>query len=144
MQSRLNLQTIEPAAYHAMLGMESYLESCDLDSTLKELIKISASQLNGCAYCIQMHADVARKQGETEHRIDALAAWQESPLFSEQERAVLALTEEVTNISNGAVTDKTYRNCKRHLNDHLIAQCIMFIVQINSWNRIALATKMVF
>ena len=141
MQPRFNLQTIEPNAYQAILGIEVYLESCELEPALIELIKIRVSQLNGCAYCIQMHADIACKQGESEHRIYALSAWQQSSLFSDQERATLALTDEVTYISNSAVRDKTYDNCKRFYSDKVIAQCIMVIVQINTWNRIALASK---
>jgi AhpD family alkylhydroperoxidase len=144
MEPRLNLQTIEPGAFQAMLGLEKYLSGISLDKLLIDLIKIRASQLNGCAYCIQMHTEDARSLGETEQRLYALSAWKESPLFSEQERAVLALTDEVTQISKEAVTEQTYQLCQQYLSDHEIAQCIMQIVQINSWNRIALATKMVF
>ena len=141
MQSRFNLQIDEPNAYQAILGIEVYLECCKFVPVLIELIKIRASQLNGCAYCIQMHADIARKQGESEHRIYALSAWQQSSLFSDEESAILALTDEVTHISNSAVRDKIYENCKRFYSDKVIAQCIMVIVQINTWNRIALASK---
>ena len=144
MEPRINLQEIEPGAYQAMMGMKKYLSAVSLDKVLIELIKIRASQLNGCAYCIQMHTEDARHQGETEQRIYALSAWKESPLFSQQERAVLALTDEVTQISNQAVTEQTYQNCQQYLSDNEISQCITQIVQINSWNRIALATKMVF
>lgn len=144
MEPRLNLQTLEPGAFQAMLGVEKYLSGISLDKLLIDLIKIRASQLNGCAYCIQMHTEDARSLGETEQRLYALSAWKESPLFSEQERAVLALTDEVTQISNQAVTEQTYQNCQQYLSAHEIAQCIMQITQINSWNRIALATKMVF
>ena len=144
MEPRLNLQTIEPGAFQAMLGLEKYLSGISLDKLLIDLIKIRASQLNGCAYCIQMHTEDARSLGETEQRLYALSAWKESPLFSDQERAVLALTYEVTQISKEAVKEQTYQHCQKYLSDHEIAQCIMQIVQINSWNRIALATKMVF
>ena len=144
MEPRLNLQELEPGAFQAMMGVEKYLSAISLDKLLVDLIKIRASQLNGCAYCIQMHTEDARSLGETEQRIYALSAWRESPLFSEQERAVLALTDEVTQISKEAVTEQAYQNCQQYLNDNEIAQCIMQIVQINSWNRIALATKMVF
>ena len=144
MEPRINLQALEPGAYRAMMGMEKYLSAISLDKRLIDLIKIRASQLNGCAYCIQMHAEDARSLGETEQRLYGLSAWKESPLFSEQERAVLALTDEVTQISKDAVTEQTYQHCQHYLSDNEIAQCIMQIVQINSWNRIALATKMVF
>ena len=144
MESRLDLKTTEPKAYESMLNMENYLASTGLDKTLVELIKIRASQINRCAYCIHMHADIARKQGETEHRIYALSAWKESPLFSEKERALLALTDEVTHISDQAVSDHTYLECQRYFDGQKIAQYIMQIVQINSWNRIALATQLKF
>ena len=144
MEPRLNLQALESDAFQAMLGVEKYLSGISLDKLLIDLIKIRASQLNGCAYCIQMHTEDARSLGETEQRLYALSAWKESPLFSDQERAVLALTDEVTQISKEAVTEQTYQHCQQYLSDHEIAQCIMQIVQINSWNRIALATKMVF
>ncbi|MBV1913963.1 MAG: carboxymuconolactone decarboxylase family protein [Pseudomonadales bacterium] len=142
MQSRVNVQQTEPHAFKAMIGIENYLASTGQDTGLVELIKIRASQLNGCAYCIQMHVDIARKQGETEHRIHATSAWKESPLFSEKERTLLALTDEITNISNNAVSGKTYQDCQSYFNENEIAQYIMQIVQINSWNRIALATKL--
>ena len=144
MQTRINLEKTEPKALTAMMGIEAYLASSKLDSTLVELLNIRASQLNGCAYCIQMHADIARKQGETEHRIYAIPAWRESPLFSEKERVLLALTDEITHISDQAVTDKTYQNCLNYFNDNEISQYIMQIIQINSWNRIALTTKLKF
>ena len=96
MEPRLNLHELEPVAYQAMMGVEKYLSGISLDKLLIDLIKIRASQLNGCAYCIQMHTVNARNQGETEQRLYALSAWKESPLFSGQERAVLALTDEVT------------------------------------------------
>ena len=140
----MNLQELEPGIFQAMMGVEKYLSAISLDKRLIDLIKIRASQLNGCAYCIQMHTEDARSLGETEQRIYALSAWKESPLFSEQERAVLALTDEVTQISKKAVTDQTYQNCQQYFSDNEIAQCVMQITQINSWNRIALATKMIF
>ena len=140
----MNLQELEPGIFQAMMGVEKYLSAISLDKRQIDLIKIRASQLNGCAYCIQMHTEDARSLGETEQRIYALSAWKESPLFSEQERAVLALTDEVTQISKKAVTEQTYQNCQQYFSDNEIAQCVMQITQINSWNRIALATKMIF
>ena len=144
MGSRIELQTVEPNAFQAMLGVETYLESTSVDKALVELIKIRASQLNGCGYCTQMHVEIARNLGESEQRIDALSAWSESSLFSERERAALALTDEVTQIANNGVSEQSYQRCQQHFSDREIAQCMMQIVQINSWNRIALATEMVF
>ena len=125
-----------------MFGLEKYLGSVDLDPTLKELIKIRASQINGCAYCIHMHTAQARKQGETEQRIYALCAWAESPLFTETERAVLALTDEVTRISDRGLTEATYQAALSLLGENATAQCIMQIVTINAWNRMAVSTNL--
>ena len=142
MKKRININTLEPGAYQSMSGMEKYLSSIDLDASLKELIKIRTSQINGCAYCIQMHTEQARTQGETEQRIYALSVWKESPLFSDRERAVLALTEEVTLISYQGLTNDTYERALEHLGEHKLAQSIMLIVTSNAWNRIAVSTNM--
>lgn len=142
MKKRININTLEPDAYQSMLGMEKYLSSIDLEASLKELIKIRSSQINGCAYCIQMHTKQARTQGETEQRIYALSVWKESPLFSSRERAVLALTEEVTLISYQGLTKDTYEKALEHLGEHKLAQSIMLIVTSNAWNRIAVSTNM--
>lgn len=142
MAKRINIQELEPKAYEPMFGLEKYLSVIELDSQLKELIKIRASQINGCAFCIQMHAEQARKGGETEQRIYAISAWWESPLFTEKERAVLALTDEVTLISEQGLSDETYETALDLLGEQQLAQCIMQIITINAWNRIALSTKM--
>jgi len=105
---RISIKDIEPNAYKAMLGMEQYIRNSQLLPLLCEMIKIRASQINGCAYCIDMHTQEALKIGENQRRIFALSAWKESPLFTEEERAVLQLTEEVTLISEDGVSDKTY------------------------------------
>ena len=143
MTIRIDISQLEPNAYQPMFGLEGYLGETDLSPSIKELIKLKASMINKCAYCIQMHSEQARKNGETEQRIYALAAWQESPLFSAEESAVLALTEEVTLISAAGVSDKTYHACIEHFGEQQVAQLIMQIVTINAWNRIALATKLV-
>jgi len=140
-EKRINVQDLEPKAYQAVFGMEKYLSTIELDSNLRELIKLRASQINGCAYCIQMHAEDARKNGESETRIYALSAWRESPLFSPMERAVLALTEETTRLSVGGVTKETYADALKHLGENHLAQAIMQIATINVWNRIAVATR---
>lgn len=143
MTTRINISQLEPNAYQPMFALEGYLGETDLSPNIKELIKLRASTINKCAYCIQMHSEQARKNGETEQRIYALAAWQESPLFSAEERAVLALTEEITHISASGVSDETYHACIEHFGEQKVAQLIMQIVTINAWNRIALATKLV-
>jgi AhpD family alkylhydroperoxidase len=100
MKTRIKIDKVSPAGYKAILGLEKFIESTPLTKKHKDLIKIRASQINGCAFCIDMHTKDARKAGETEQRIYALNAWRDTPFFSEEERAILALTEEVTLISN--------------------------------------------
>src|SRR6195952_6096328 len=107
MSTRIRIDKAEPAGYKAVLGLENFIESTPLTRTHKDLIKIKASQINGCAFCIDMHTKEARKAGETEQRIYALNAWRDTPFFSAEERGILALTEEVTLISNH-VADETY------------------------------------
>jgi AhpD family alkylhydroperoxidase len=141
MKPRVVIPKVEPDAYKAMLGFESYLEKSALTKTHKELIKIRASQINGCAYCIDMHTKDARKAGETEQRIYALNAWRETPFFTEEEQAILALTEEITLIQNH-VSEKTYEAAAAVLEEKYLAQVIMAIIAINAWNRIGIATGM--
>jgi AhpD family alkylhydroperoxidase len=141
-QDRIRIDQLEPISYKPLFGLEEYLNNTGIPPTLRNLIKLNASIINKCAYCIQMHTEQARKTGETEQRIYALPAWQESLLFTDVERAVLQLTEEVTQISVTGVTDETYNCCIELLGEKKVAQCIMQIVAINTWNRIALSTKM--
>ena len=142
METRIKIDELEPKAFQAMLGLESYITATDLDPSLKKIIKIRASQINGCAYCIQMHAEEARKSGETEQRVYALAAWKESPLFTDLEKIVLAVTEDLTLIANRGLSKETYSKAIAVLGENKLAQCIMQIVTINAWNRIAVATNM--
>jgi len=142
MEARINIQKVEPAAYQAMFGLEKYLSTSKLDPILLELIKMRASQINGCAFCLNMHSADARKIGETEQRLYLLPAWRETELFTEKEQAVLALTEEVTLISNH-VSDQTYKQAASLFDEHELAQIIMAIVAINAWNRIAITTRLV-
>ncbi|WP_417454694.1 carboxymuconolactone decarboxylase family protein [Kiloniella sp.] len=139
--TRVKIDKVQPAAYEAMFGLEKYLGTIDLGTSLPELIKTRASQINGCAYCIQMHTKAAQENGETTERLFALSAWRESPLFTEKERAVLALTEEVTLISDHGVSDRVYSRISEHFNEEQIAQIIMAITTINAWNRIAIAIQ---
>jgi AhpD family alkylhydroperoxidase len=141
MESRVNIKEVEPSAYQAMFGLEKYLSTSKVDPILLELIKIRASQINGCAFCLNMHSTDARKIGETEQRIYLLNAWRETTLFTKKEEAVLALTEEVTRISNH-VSDETYNKAASLFDDNQLAQIIMAIITINAWNRIAISTKL--
>lgn len=143
METRINIAQIEPTAYKALLGLENYLATTAISKTLKELIKIRASQINGCAFCINMHTKDARKQGETEQRIYLLNAWREAgALYTEQEKAVLALTEEMTLITNGGVSDTTYQKARSFFDEHQLAQVMIAIITINGWNRMAIATQL--
>lgn len=144
MTKRINVYSLEPAALKALRGVEDYTKTSQLPALLRELIKIKASQINGCAYCIDMHTQDAIKLGETPRRIFAVSAWKESPLFSEEERAVLQLTEEVTMISIHGVSDTTYNSVLKFYSENQLAQILMQIVIINSWNRIAISTNQVF
>lgn len=142
MENRINIEKTEPAAFKAMYALEGYLATTQLSKTHKELAKIRASQINGCAFCINMHTKDARKNGETEQRIYLLNAWRETALFSDEEKAVLALTEEITLISNGGVTHQTYENAVALFGESYVAQLIMLVVTINAWNRIAVTTQL--
>jgi AhpD family alkylhydroperoxidase len=142
MKTRINIEKTEPAGYKAILGLEKFIESTPLTRTHKDLIKIRASQINGCAFCINMHTRDARKAGETEQRIYALNAWRDTPFFSEEEQAILALTEEVTLINNH-VKDETYEQAAAVLEETYLAQVILAIITINAWNRIGIATKLI-
>ena len=142
MDKRIDISELEPDAYKSMFGLEKYLAGCELDPNLRELIKIRASQINGCAYCIEMHTTEARKLGETEQRLYALMAWRESPLFTAQERAVLALTEEVTLIAGSGLSENSYNAALEVLGENRLAQALMQIVTINAWNRMAVSTNM--
>ena len=144
MMKRINIPKTEPNAYKGMLALEQYIRNSAIPHLLRELIKIRASQINGCAYCIDMHTQEALKIGETQRRIFALSAWKESPLFTEEERYVLQLTEEVTLISKDGVSDETYNKVLGFYGENVLAQIIMQIIIINSWNRIAVSTHQVF
>lgn len=141
MEQRLDISQIEPAGYKAMLGLEEYLQRSQLSKIHLELIKIRASQINGCAFCIDMHTSDALKQGESTKRIFLLNAWKETELFNEEEKTILAITEEITLISRNGLSDAIYQQAEKLFDKHYIAQIIMAVVTINAWNRIAISTK---
>ena len=143
MTTRIKIDQVEPTGYKAILGLEKFIESTPLTKVHKDLIKIRASQINGCAFCIDMHTKEARKAGETEQRIYALNAWRDAPYYTEEERAILELTEEVTLISNNQVSDATYERAARLLGETYLAQVILSIITINVWNRIGITTKLI-
>ncbi|MDF2681277.1 MAG: carboxymuconolactone decarboxylase family protein [Brevibacillus sp.] len=142
MKARMNYRSANPGALNAMLQLEKYVQESGLDKSLMELIKIRASQINGCAFCLDMHTKDARKLGETEQRIYLLNAWREAGFYTEAERAALALTEAVTLISTGGVSDEVYGKVREHFDEKQYVALIMAINAINSWNRIAISTGM--
>lgn len=142
MKTRINIEKLEPKAYEAMMVMEKYLGQSSIDTNLSELIRFRVSQINGCAYCIEMHSQEALKKGETQNRLFALSAWWETPLFTEKEKSALAMTDEITEISKYGLSDKTFEKVNKHFSENEIAQLIMLIGLINTWNRIAISTHM--
>lgn len=142
MENRVNIQQTQPGAYKAMHALESYLAGTHLTKTQKDLIYIRASQINRCAYCINMHTANAIKNGETVQRIFLLDAWRETDLFTDDEKVILAITEEVTLISRNGLSDETYKKAGQFFDENVIAQIIMAVITINAWNRIAITTDM--
>lgn len=141
MENRVNILEKLPQATKVFYGLEAYLNTTSLLKTHRELLKIRASQINGCAFCIDMHTKDALKQGETTQRIFLLNAWREAGVFTEDEKAVLAITEEVTLISQNGLTDATYKQAKAVFDEEYIAQLVVAIVAINAWNRIAISSQ---
>ncbi|MFI0430028.1 carboxymuconolactone decarboxylase family protein [Mariniflexile sp. HMF6888] len=141
MEKRININQVEPQAFKAMFVLEGYLAKIDISKTLKELIKIRASQINNCAYCIDMHTKDAIKGGETNQRIFLAGAWKEATkFFTKEEQTVLAMTEEITLIHQNGLSKATYEKAASVFTENQIAQIIMVIVTINAWNRIAVST----
>ncbi len=143
MEPRLDYTQASPEAYKAMLHIEGFVRRSGLDANLLELIKIRASQRNGCAFCIDMHTKDARAKGETEQRIYALDAWRETPFFTAKERAALAWTEAITNIQQGHAPEEVYQELSVHFSEAERVNLTLAITTINAWNRIAIAFRMV-
>ena len=142
MEQRVNINTVAPKMYKGMLGLEATFATAEISKTLKELIKIRASQINGCAFCLNMHTKDALKNGETNQRIFLLNAWHEArEFFTDEEQVALAMTEEITRISEHGLSDETYHKAIELFGEHQVAEIIMAIVTINAWNRIAISTK---
>lgn len=134
---RMEIQKLAPEVYRAMVAFD---RSITLDHGLRELVKLRASILNGCAYCVDMHTQVARKAGETEQRLYAVSTWQESPFFTERERAALLLTDEVTRLE-GRVPREVWDEAARHFPPEELAQLVWAITAINAWNRMAVTVR---
>ena len=139
MQPRIDYPKVAPQAYMAMRGLEAHVRQSGLEPRLLELVKTRASQINGCAYCIDMHTKDARAHGETEQRLYALPAWRETPFFSERERAALAWTEAVTLIADAPVDEEEYEAVREHFDEKALVDLTLAIVAINGWNRLAIA-----
>lgn len=135
---RIDAHKAAPEAYEAMLALERYLHRCGLERSLIELVKLRASQINGCAYCIDMHTKDARAAGETEQRLYLLDAWRESPFYSPRERAALAWTEAVTRVSETHVPDDVYKEARQHYSEKELVDLNWVVVAINAWNRLAI------
>ena len=141
MHARFDCLKDAPGAYKAMAGIEVYLRHSRLEERLIDLVKLRASQINGCAYCIDMHWKDLRALGETEQRLYGLDAWRESPYYTDRERAALAWTEAVTLITEGHVTDADYESVRPHFTNEELANLTLAVATINAWNRLAISAR---
>jgi AhpD family alkylhydroperoxidase len=141
MHPRIDYAKVAPKAVDAMMHLQDYVNNCSLSQDLLELVRIRASQLNGCAYCLDMHSKDARAAEETEQRIYLLNAWREAPFYSDKERAALEWTEAVTLVSKTHVPDKIYNEVSRHFSEQEIIELTMAIIAINSWNRLSISMR---
>ena len=141
MAERLSYVEAAPDGYRAMAALNRYVEDCGLEPLLLELVKMRASQINGCAYCLDMHSKDARALGETEQRLYALNAWRETPFYSQRERAALLWTEEVTLISQGHVPDAVYEEVRQHFSERELVDLTLAVITINGWNRLAIGFR---
>jgi AhpD family alkylhydroperoxidase len=141
MEPRINYMQVASGGFQAMLGLEKYLHDCGLEERLMHLMKLRASQINGCAYCLDMHWKDLRAIGESEQRMYSLDAWEESPFYTERERAALAWTEAVTRVSQGHVPDDVYERVRKHFNEQELANLTLAIATINAWNRLSIAGR---
>ncbi len=143
MKERIDYQKFAHEALHSLLGMERYLATCGIDHKLLQLVKLRASQVNGCAYCIDMHSKDARAAGETEQRLYALNAWRETPFYSERERTALEWTETLTRISQTHAPDDVFERLRGSFSEKEIVDLTYAIATINTWNRLAIAVRAV-
>ena len=143
MEPRIDYDKVAPGVSQAMRTLESYVKQCGLEPMLLELVRVRASQINGCAYCIDMHTKDARAVSETEQRLYELNAWRETPFYSERERAALAWTEAVTLVAEGHVPDDVYELARQHFTDKELVDLTLAVVAINGWNRLAISFRTV-
>jgi AhpD family alkylhydroperoxidase len=143
MKARIDLMRVNPGIVHAMLGLERQVQKSGLDGKLLDLVRMRASQINGCAYCLDMHSKDARAAGETEQRLYGLSAWREAPYYSDRERAALEWTEALTLVTEGHVPDDVYERVRAQFSEDEIAHLSLGIVAINGWNRLNVAARTV-
>ncbi|NRB17250.1 MAG: carboxymuconolactone decarboxylase family protein [Rhodobacteraceae bacterium] len=136
---RVNIQQQQPEAYQAMFGLEKYLASSTIDTDLQELVRIRASIINGCQFCIGMHSDAARQLGVEDAKIAAITSWHQSELFSDKERAALNMVDFVTNISSNGLPESAYQKAAVFFNENEMAQLIVLMATINAWNRLGIS-----
>ncbi|GAA4238200.1 carboxymuconolactone decarboxylase family protein [Actinomadura meridiana] len=143
MQARMNVPKAAPAGFKAMLDVEAYVNGSGVPHSTLELVRLRVSQINGCAYCVNMHAGDAKKAGETDQRLWGVAAWRESPLFTDEERAALALAEAATRIADNpdGVPDETWDEAADYYDEDSLAGLVMVIAAINAWNRINVTVR---
>lgn len=141
MQPRLNYAAVAPEAFRAVLGLEKYLRASSLEINLIHLLKLRASQINQCAYCIDMHWKDLRAAGESEQRLYGLSAWRESPYYTPRERAALAWTEALTVLTDGFASDQVYHEVQPHFSDREMVDLSVAIATINTWNRLAVGFR---
>ena len=141
MQQRIDVTKVSPAVYQAAAALQTYVDQSGLDAKLRELIKIRASQINGCAFCLAMHTRDARKIGETDERMHLLAAWREAPVYSARERAALAWVEAITLVTQGHVPDEAFEAVRKQFSEKEIVDLTAAAAAINTWNRIAIAFR---
>ena len=138
---RFDLMKAAPGAYQAMLGLEKYLHESGLEESLLHLIKLRASQMNGCAYCIDMHWKDAKAVGQPDQKLYELSAWEEGPFYTDRERAALAWTEAVTQVATSRVPDELYQEVRQHFSEKEIADLTIAVATINAWNRLAISAR---
>jgi len=143
MKQRVNYQQKVPEALQGMQEMEQYVRGSSLEGSLRELVKLRASQINGCAFCIDMHTKDAREAGETEQRLYELSAWREAPFYTERERAALEWTEALTLIAENDVPDLLYKSVRQHFSEEELVTLTMAVIAINGWNRLAISFRTV-
>jgi AhpD family alkylhydroperoxidase len=140
--ARMSLPQAAPEAYRAIAGVEAYIRGCGLDRSLIELVRLRASQINSCAFCIDMHSKDARRAGETEQRLYLLNAWREAPFYTERERAALAWTEHLTRLSTDGAPDSEYERLRAVFSEAEIANLTVLVGLINLWNRIGVGFRL--